>query len=93
MELYGITVYGKSANLFYCYRFSKFDSPPTKRQSRWTNELNLPSDSVNWLDVYKSNYSATTETKLRSFQVKLNLRAIVTNIALHCFDIADSDKC
>ena len=45
-----------------------------------------------WLDVYKSNYSATPETKLRSIQVKLNLRAIVTNIALHCFDIADSDK-
>ena len=56
-------------------------------------ELNLLSNSVNWLDVYKSNYSATPETKLKSFYVKLNLRAIVTNIALHCFDIADSDKC
>ena len=73
--------------------FSKFDSSPIKRQSRWTDELNLSFDSVNWLDVYKSNYSATPETKLRSFQVKLNLRAIVANIALHCFDIADSDKC
>ena len=25
--------------------------------------------------------------------MKLNLRAIVTNITLHCFDIADFDKC
>ena len=88
-----LELYGKSAQSFYCYLFSKVDSPPFKRQSRSTNELNLPSDSVNWLDAYKSNYSATPETKLRSFQVKLNLRAIVTYIALHCFDIADSDKC
>ena len=46
-----------------------------------------------WLDVYKSNHSATPDTKLRSFQVKFYQRAIVTNIALHCFGIADSDKC
>ena len=43
-----LKLYGKSAKSFYCYLFSKFDSPPIKRQSRWTNELNLPSDSVNW---------------------------------------------
>ena len=37
-----LELYGKSAKSFYCKLFSKVDSPPIKRQSRWTNELNLP---------------------------------------------------
>ena len=43
-----LELYGKSAKSFYCYLFSKVDSSPIKRQTPWTNELNLPSDSVNW---------------------------------------------
>jgi len=31
--------------------------------------------------------------KLRSFQIKLNFRAIVTNIALHSFGLKDSENC
>ena len=33
------------------------------------------------------------ETKLRSFQIKLNLRAVVTNIVLHGLEITTTDKC
>jgi len=55
--------------------------------------LNLSPDAVLWSDVYKRNYFATPETKLRLFPIKLNLRAIVTNIALHGFGIKSTDKC
>ena len=35
----------------------------------------------------------TPETKLRLFQIKLNLRAVVTNIVLHGLEITTTDKC
>jgi len=43
--------------------------------------------------VYENNYFATLETKLRSFQIRLNKRSIVTNIQLHGFEIIESDSC
>ena len=42
--------------------------------------------------MYRSVYNSTIETKLRSFQVKPNLRAIVTNEAVHGFSLSDTDK-
>ena len=38
-----------------------------------------------------SNYEVIPKTKLRSFQIKPNLRAIDTNIVLHGLEI--NDKC
>ena len=35
----------------------------------------------------------TPETKSRSFQVKFNFRAVVTNIVLHGLKITATDKC
>jgi len=43
--------------------------------------------------VYKINFYSTIETKVRSFQIKLNVRAIVTNTALHEFGLKDSANC
>jgi len=43
--------------------------------------------------VYRNNYSCTLETKLRSFQLKLNHRAVVTNTQLNGFDLFDSSIC
>ena len=43
-----------------------------------------------WDQVYKTNYLCTIETKLRSFQIKLNLRVIVTNIQLFGFGLIES---
>ena len=43
--------------------------------------------------MYQSVYNSTIETKLKSFQIKLNLRAILTNVALHGFCISDTNKC
>ena len=36
----------------------------------------------------KNNYYATNETKTQSFQIKLNLRLIVTNVQPYVLDIA-----
>ena len=43
--------------------------------------------------IYKNNYYATNETKLRSFQIRLNLRSIVTKIQLCVLDITSDNLC
>jgi len=48
---------------------------------------------VNWKNKYCNNYYYTLETKFSSFQLKLNLRAVVTKVHLHGFGISDSNLC
>ena len=50
--------------------------------------LQLPSYEIDWSTVYENNYCTTNETKLRSFQIRLNLRSIVTNVQMHVLDTA-----
>ena len=52
---------------------------PIKQQELWSKDLNIQS-VVDWDEIYKTNYSCTVETKLHSFQIKFNLRVVVTNI-------------
>ena len=66
---------------------------PVKQQLKWCDILQLPSDAIDWSTLFKNNYYATNETKLRSFQIRLNLRSIVTNIQLHVLDIASDNLC
>ena len=73
--------------------FPKMESLPRKQQTRWNEELNSSISTDDWSTIYKCNYDVTPETKLRSFQIKLNLRAVVTNIVLHGFEITTTDKC
>ena len=39
------------------------------------------------------NYLCTFETKLHYFQIKLNLRVVVTNIQLFGFGLIESENC
>ena len=41
--------------------------------------------------IYKNKHYASIETKLRSFQIRLNLRSNVTNMQLYVLD-TDSDN-
>nr|CAB3264531.1 pol-like protein [Phallusia mammillata] len=66
---------------------------PEKQQKKWERDLNLTPNTTPWEKLYSKVYHSTFETKLRSFQIKLNLRAIVTNEALHSFGKTDSDQC
>ena len=66
---------------------------PIKQQLKWCNILQLPSDTIDWSNIYKNNYYATNETKLRSFQIRLNLRSIVTKIQLCVLDITSDNLC
>ena len=91
--LQNLQTYGKSTKSFYDYLFSKIESLPRKQQTRWNEELNLSISTDDWSTIYKCNYDVTPETKLRSFQIKLNLRAVVTNIVLHGLEITTTDKC
>ena len=66
---------------------------PEKHQRRWANDLLLDFDSINWPIVYKNNYYCTLEMKLQSFQIKLNLQAIVCNLQLFGFGLIANDLC
>ena len=62
---------------------------PEKHQRRWANDLLLDFDSINWPIIYKNNYYCTLETKLLSFRIKLNLRAMVCNSQLFGFGLIE----
>ena len=66
---------------------------PEKHQPRWAYDFLLDFDSVNWPNIYINNYFCTLETKLQSFQIKLNLRAILSNSQLLGFDLIENDLC
>jgi len=47
---------------------------PSKQQHKWCEVLELSPVAVNWTKLYENNYFSTLETKLRSFQIRLNMR-------------------
>ena len=77
----------------YAFLREKFKDIPSKQQIKWCESLQKSSNFINWKAIYENNYFSTTETKLRSFQIRLNLRSIVTNIQLAGFDIINSELC
>ena len=64
-----------------------------KQQNKWCEKLQITADSLNWQNIYENNYYATNETKLRSFQIRLNLKSIVTQLQLHGFELIDDNLC
>ena len=52
------------------------------QQLKWWEILQVYSYSIDWKKVYKSNYFLATETKLISFQIRLNLHSLVMNVQL-----------
>jgi len=67
--------------------------PPRKHQIKWEEDLKFRNCSIIWTTIYTNDFWCIVETKLRSFQTKLNCRAIVTNRQLHDFEIKSTDKC
>jgi len=83
-----------NVKLFYNFLTVRLKTLIEKHQQRWALNLDLQINSAKWRMVYRNNYSCTLETKLRSFQLKLNHRAIVRNTQLNGFDlIIDSSTC
>ena len=62
----------------YCLLIEKTKILPKKQQNKWCEKLQITADSLNWKNIYENNYYATNENKLRSLQIRLNLRSIVT---------------
>ena len=90
-DLQNLQKYGKSTKSFYDYLFSKIKSLSSKQQTCWNKQFKLSLGADNWSTINKCNYEATPETKLISFQIKLNLRSVDTNIVLHGFKITTID--
>ena len=55
---------------------------PTKQQLKWCESLQISFNSMKWKKIYENNSFSTIETKLRSFQIRLKLRSVVTNVQL-----------
>ena len=65
-----------------------------KQQAKWKSTIcDTSLNELVWKTIYKQSACLNIETRIRSFQIKLNLRAIVTNEALFYFDIKDSPLC
>nr|BAC82624.1 pol-like protein [Ciona intestinalis] len=61
-----------------------------KQGQTWATLLGIDPD---WKKIYKTNYFCTLKTKFRSFQIKVNNLAIITNDKLFKFGIVDSGQC
>ena len=75
-----IEILSTSNKTAYAFLREKFKDTPSKQQIKWCESLQISSNFINWKAIYENTYFSTTETKLRSFQIRLNLRSIVTNI-------------
>ena len=72
---------GKNQNrTVYVFLREKSKMLPIKQQLKCCESLQTSSNSMNWKKIYDNNYFSTIETKLRSFQIRLDLRSVVTNV-------------
>ena len=62
-------------------------------KQKWSLALTENIQEEDWEYFYKSNFQCTIDSKLRSFQYKVLLRAIPTNKYLLQCKLKDSDKC
>ena len=88
-----VALLGKSKKTVYTFVRDKNKVLPIKQQQKWCEILEILPSSIDWSKVYNNNYFATREIKLRFFQIRLNLRSIVTNVQLHGLEIVDSNCC
>ena len=74
-----ISILGKSSKTAYSFLKNRSTTQPAalKQQLKWYHDLELDNEDIDWSQIYESNYFSTNETKLRSFQMRLNLRYIV----------------
>ena len=64
-----------------------------KQQQKWREKSHISSNPISWQNIYENNCHASNQTKIRSFQVQLNLRFIVTRVQPHGFEIAEENSC
>ena len=69
IELFG----QKSSKTAHTLLREKSKILPIKQQLKWCEILQIPPDSIDWKKAYKTIYFSTIATKLKSFQIRLNL--------------------
>ena len=88
-----IELLGQSNKTAYTFLREKSKILPIKQQLKCCDILQISPESIDWKKVYENNYVSTIETKLRSFEIRLNLRSLVMNVQLAGFGIMDSELC
>ena len=87
-----IELLSKLNGTVYAFLREKSKVLPIEQQLKRCESLQT-SNFISWKKIYENNYFSIIETKLRSFQIRLNLRSVVTNVQLAGFDIIDSEMC
>lgn len=82
----------KISNIIYS-ALIKDDSAVEKRKERWERKLNCSITCKQYHKAFKNIYVLTIATKIRDFQYRLLIGALVTNAKLKLWRIKDSDLC
>ena len=84
---------GQSNKTAYTCLRQKSKILPINQQLKCSEILQTLSDSIDRKKVHGNNYFSKIETKVRSFQIRLNLRTLVTIVQLAGFGIIDCELC
>ena len=76
-------------SLLCCLLIEKIKILPTKQQHQWCENLQITADFLNWQKIYENSNRATNKNNSRLFQIRLNLRSIVTQF--HGFKPVDDN--
>lgn len=76
-------------NLFLQNVFEK----PLKSQKKWSYDLGLSEEYENWDIIYQTAFRYMLNTKLQSFQYKINLRILYTNSLLLKCGLCETELC
>ena len=87
---YSVFKHNSGAKDMYNILISNKLTTPTGKV-KWNDTLNL--EDKNWNIIFKLPFIATKDTKIRSFQTRINHHIVGTNYLLHKFDPTHSDKC
>ena len=84
---------GQTSKRTYTFLRDKEKILPIKLQQKWCDTLQMLLNDIDWNRIYENNYLAANETKLRSFQIRLNMRSIVTNVQRNGMGTDDNNHC
>ena len=79
---------------FYWHLINKLKHIPTSLQ-KWHNIYNELSEKPDnkWIEIFKMNFNISRDTKLQSFQYRINHRILACNNWLKQIKIKDSNRC
>ena len=83
----------KVTKVFYKILIEKIKEKPTETQKKWQRKLDRNFDTDYWTYIFGLPFRITNDTKLQSFQFKINQRIYFTNSRLMKCKLLDTELC